>query len=298
MTSGVRFLHEQWGTLNRDGTNPPIFPGPQPISIERKHFPTLKNNKYLVCEKTDGVRRALVCTIEDGVRVTVLIDRKLDVTPIKVAMPRSAYKGTIMDGELLDDGRFIVYDALILSGLAVKERKLTTRLKAIEAFVGGILQTPSNTIQVKLKTFYPIRDVYRFYTEYMPTLTYKTDGLVFTPVDEPMRKGTHETMFKWKPRDMNTIDFQLKRRGEKWNMHIQERGRLIFESIIKHNEDWMKEDMIVECQYMIDGPTPWWKPVGVRTDKDYPNNRRTFYRTIQNIRENIQRREFADIFSI
>ena len=104
-------------------------------------------------------------------------------------------------------------------------------------------------------------------------------------------------MFKWKPRDMNTIDFQLKQNGDKWNMYIQERGRLIFESIITHNEDWMKEDMIVECQYMIDGPTPWWKPVGVRTDKDYPNNRRTFYRTIQNIKENIQRREFADIFS-
>ena len=291
--SAIHFLHDQWGTLNADGTHPPIFPGPQPISIERRHFPYLKNNKYLLCEKTDGVRRALVCKNKE----TVLIDRKLDVTPIKIAMPRSAREGTILDGELLDDGRFIVYDALVLSGVSVKDHKLTTRIKAIRAFVGGILQTPSNTVTIQLKRFFPIRDVYHFYTEYMPKLTYKTDGLVFTPIDEPMRKGTHETMFKWKPRDMNTIDFQLKRKGDKWSMYIQDRGRLIFESIIQHNKDWMKEDMIVECQYMIDCKTPWWKPIGIRTDKTYPNNRRTFYRTIQNVRENIQWKEFANIFS-
>jgi hypothetical protein len=291
--SAIHFLHEQWGTLNTDGTHPPIFPGPQPVSIERRHFPSLKNRNYLVCEKTDGVRRALVC--KD--KMTVLIDRKLDVTPVKIAMPRSARDGTILDGELLADGRFIVYDALILSGVSVKDHKLTTRLRAIKAFVDGILQTPSNTIRVHLKKFFPMQDVNLFYTFHMPKLDYKTDGLVFTPIDEPMRKGTHETMFKWKPRDMNTIDFQLKRKGDKWNMHIQERGRLIFESIIQQNKDWMEEDMIVECQYMIDGKTPWWKPVGVRTDKTYPNNRRTFYRTIQNIRENIQWQEFAEIFS-
>ncbi len=290
------FLHTQWGTLNKDGTHPPIFPGPQPISIERRHFPILKNKKYVVCEKTDGVRHVLVCTKVDNKKVCVLVNRRLDEKIVKIGVPKSAYEGTILDGELLDDGRFIVYDVLIASGVVVKDRKFTTRLRAAEAFISGILQLPSDKIRVSLKTFYPIQEIKKFYTEYMPTLTYNTDGLVFTPVDEPVMRGTHETMFKWKPRDMNTIDFQLKKKGESWHMFIQDRGRLIYESTIKKNESWMEEDMIVECKYMVDCDNPWWNPIGIRTDKTYPNNRRTFYRTIQNIRENIQWQEFGKIF--
>ncbi len=43
-----------------------LFPGPQPISVERKHLPYLKENyaNYYVCEKTDGERNFLVARIE------------------------------------------------------------------------------------------------------------------------------------------------------------------------------------------------------------------------------------------
>ena len=105
-------------------------------------------------------------------------------------------------------------------------------------------------------------------------------------------------MFKWKPRDMNTIDFQLKDRGNNWGLYIQDRGVLIFQSELPKDDtnEWLKEDNILECQYMIDDATPWWKPVGIRTDKHHPNNRRTFYRTLVNIREDIQIEEFIKLF--
>ena len=38
----------------------------------------------------------------------------------------------------------------------------------------------------------------------------------------------------------------------------------------------------------------WWRPLKRRTDKNYPNNRRTFYRTIVNIKENIEMKEFLE----
>jgi mRNA guanylyltransferase len=39
----------------------------------------------------------------------------------------------------------------------------------------------------------------------------------------------------------------------------------------------------------------WWKPIKVRTDKTHPNNRRTFYRTLVNIKEDIKMSEFNNI---
>ena len=93
----------------------------------------------------------------------------------------------------------------------------------------------------------------------------------------------------------NTIDFQAKIwNNEKWGLYVQEKGRLIFESELSlaKTPEWITEDCIVECQYMCDEEPRWWKPIGLRVDKKHPNNRKTFYRTFVNIRENIQITEF------
>jgi len=79
---------------------------------------------------------------------------------------------------------------------------------------------------------------------------------------------------------------------------VQEKGNLIFESeVFSHQvEDVeLKEDTIVECQYIHWEWPRWWKPISIRTDKVHPNNRRTFYRTLTNISENIELKEFAHL---
>ena len=53
-----QYIHRVW-----ESSDPNWFPGPQPISIERKHFRVLKSQPYVVCEKTDGVRHML-CSFE------------------------------------------------------------------------------------------------------------------------------------------------------------------------------------------------------------------------------------------
>jgi hypothetical protein len=50
--------------------------------------------------------------------------------------------------------------------------------------------------------------------------------------------------------------------------------------------------MIVECEFMENDVPMWWRPIMERKDKTYPNNRRTFYRTIVNIREDIKMKDF------
>ena len=44
----VKFIHHVWGSKD-------YFPGPQPISIERKHFPILKGTI------TSYVKKLMVC---------------------------------------------------------------------------------------------------------------------------------------------------------------------------------------------------------------------------------------------
>jgi hypothetical protein len=293
----IDFFHKVWGTF-KDGKSPPIFPGPQPISIEKRHFPILKNGRYVICEKTDGVRHALVCTMYEGKKVAFLINRALQLTPVKLSFPKRAYDGTVVDGELVDGSLFMVYDGVMIYGENLMPLNFIDRLGKTDMFTKGIMRVKKDKIQVKIKTFFPTSEIHTFFNDYFPTLPYKTDGLVFTPVDDPIRIGTHETMFKWKPRDLNTIDFQVKRRGEtSWGLYIQERGVLIFQSQIEGPEsEWMKEDNILECQYMLDETPVWWKPVGIRTDKHHPNNRRTYYRTMVNVREDIKVDEFKKMF--
>jgi len=291
-------FHKIWGTF-KHGKSPPIFPGPQPISIERRHFQTLQNGKYVVCEKTDGVRHALICLTYEGKKLAFFINRALKLTPVKLAFPKKAYEGTLIDGELVDNKLFMVYDGMMIYNENIMNLNFEERIQKTDMFIKGIMKLKKDKVQIKIKNFFSTNNIKSFFETYIPTITYKTDGLVFTPVNEPIRVGTHETMFKWKPRDLNTIDFQVKRRGQtSWGLYIQDRGVLIFQSQVEGEEnEWLKEDNILECQYMIDCEPAWWKPIGIRTDKHHPNNRRTYYRTMVNVRENIQEQEFIKILS-
>jgi hypothetical protein len=283
----VSYIHSSWGSQSD------YFPGPQPVSIERKHFSILKKNEYVVCEKSDGVRHVLVSLMFGDKKICALVNRAFDIFLVPLNLPRVSYQGTILDGELIDKS-FLVYDAVSVSGVDVKNVGLFSRLDAANAVVNGILRTKTDPLVVKLKTFFNLKDFKTFIEEYFPTVTYKVDGLVFTPVHEPIRIGTHETMFKWKPRDNNTIDFQFKKWDTKWCLYVSEKGKLIFESELSlaKTPEWITEDCIAECQYMCDEHPKWWKPLNLRVDKKHPNNRRTFYRTLVNIKENIQINEF------
>ena len=297
----VQFIHAKWGSKE-------YFPGPQPISIEHKHFPVLKGAEYLVCEKTDGERYMMVALTYDGKRKCVFVNRAFNMFEVPINLKKSAYDGTILDGELYED-TLMVYDAVWVNGESVWNRNLNERLDAARSVMKSIIYMKSDQYRLKCKTFHQMRDFGKFMDEYLPTVQQKIDGLVFTPVNEPIRIGTHETMFKWKPQEKNTVDFLMKREPSRetpgfkpgapaWRLYVQEKGKLFFESEIPFNrmddEPWFEDGAIVECKYITWESPMWWRPIKRRTDKTYPNNRRPFYRTIVNIKENIQMKEFLD----
>jgi hypothetical protein len=267
----VEFIQAAW-----QGAAAGRFPGPQPVSIERRHFCLLKRQPYLVSEKTDGVRHLLVST-PDG--LTALVNRAFLVEPVKIRVP----KDTLLDGELVKTrtGKmlFVVYDAVRVKGENLMHAPLTERLEKARGVLKGIIKTAGAPFEIRVKTMWdlgsPIPDLNSF--------EYETDGLVFTPIEEPIRMGTHETMFKWKPRERITIDFCLQNGHE---LFVQDRGEPYKEAELhtRNQRSDLPDGTIVECGY---GDLGWFVEK-IRTDKTHANNRRTYFRTLVNIRENIQ----------
>ena len=297
----VDYIHRSWGSKD-------YFPGPQPISIERRHFPILRAGYYAVCEKTDGERHMMVAFMYEGKKTCVFVNRAFDMCKVSINMKKDVYDGTILDGELYEN-TLMVYDAVLVSGRPVWNMDLLKRLGYALSVIEPIIYMKFDKFRLKLKTFHEMKDFKEFMDDYLPSVEQRIDGLVFTPINEPVRIGTHETMFKWKPQEKNTVDFLMKREPSRetpgfvagppaWRLYVQEKGKLYFESEIPPNriEDkpWFEDGAIVECMYITWESPMWWKPLKRRHDKTYPNNRRTFYRTIVNIRENIQMKEFLD----
>lgn len=280
----VDFIHKAWGSKD-------YFPGPQPVSIERRHFDILRKNWYCVCEKTDGERYIFVANTFNGQRKSFLVNRSWSVIEVHLNLRPHAYDGTILDGELYENELF-VYDALLVNGHCVGHLNFMDRYESIEKFLKTIIYMKKDPYRLRLKKMHAFTDFDDFAANYLTTVKQNVDGLVFTPVYEPVRLGTHETLFKWKPRDQNTVDFQMKwdECRNCWRLYAQEKGKLFYETdFLGDTQDWFEEDCIAECACVANS----WVPIKRRYDKNYPNNRRTLFRTIVNIKENIQMTEFS-----
>ena len=282
------------------------FPGSQPISIERRHFPLLKQSEYVICDKSDGER--FLCYIDsvNDENVCALINRKSEFEHIKLRPPRECYKGTLIDGEIvMENGKriFLVFDVVAWAGKTVSKMKLPERMKYIMDNRRKFIHSPQNHIRVRPKVFSNLRDARGFKNQFIPTLKYDTDGYILTPIFDPVQTGTHTTMFKWKPLIDNTIDFMVKKTtwGKKnvYDMFIQEKGELIFETHLSKDgldKQWKtiienEDEVVLECKY----EHGVWTPIRHRKDKTYPNSRFVFYRTLTNIHEDIHEEELLSL---
>ena len=282
------------------------FPGSQPISIERRHFPTLKANEYVICDKSDGERFLCYMDTVDGEKVCSLINRKSEFDAIKLRPPRECYKGTLLDGEIVvEDGKriFLVFDVIAWAGKTVATMNLPDRMKHIVESHRKFIRSPKDDIRIRPKMFSHLKHAKTFKDQYISTLKYGTDGYILTPILDPVQTGTHKTMFKWKPLIDNTIDFMVKetswsKKGV-YDMYIQDKGELIFETHLSKktlDKKWKTiidstTDPILECKYENGA----WLPVRHREDKTYPNSRYVFYRTLTNIQEDIHESELLTL---
>ena len=129
-----------------------------------------------------------------------------------------------------------MFDVVAWAGVTVVTRDLPARFKHIMDNHRRFIRSAGDGIRIRPKVFSHLKDAPGFKAQFVPTLKYDTDGYIITPIFDHVQTGTHQNMFKWKPFKDITIDFLVKqtswkgKENEVWDMFIQEKGKLVFET--------------------------------------------------------------------
>ena len=291
------------------------FPAPQPVSIEKKDFVKLEKYKYYTSLKLDGVRFILYFIKDrNGVNQSILINRALNFYNINITAEQNIFNGTLLDGEVIFNNKtkrwdFVIHDALVLCGNKINKLTHSVRLNdtryCIESFIVKEDKSSPNTLDLKVKDFYPFEEFNKFIVD-VYNKSNNNDGIIFMPENLPVISGTQYSMLKWKPESKHTFDFLVKEYSSDMEAYVFNMGNLkIFAKIhgnTEHGEKFIKDtkklngyknECIVECSFSNE--TQNFIPILIRTDKTHPNSMRTIERTLFNINENIKISDFMEI---
>lgn len=284
------------------------FPGPQPVSLERKDFQKLRKEPYVTCAKLDGERFFLYSTevpadttkpTENPIRVSFLINRNFHFFIVTLGWPPEVYKNELLlDGELLDNKHFVIHDSIIVNGKNTMKEPWDTRWKTTNEFLTkNHYKHPDITI--KLKSFYTMNQIASLFQE-IKNKKIPSDGLVFYPINEPIGYRQQQSLLKWKPPGHHTIDFKISIQGQQVKLFSWANGKDIeyktlplqrFESI--HG---LRSGDIIEFKTIGNGKLLYFQPIKKRTDKPVGNSLFTVKKTLLNVKENIQQKDLIELF--
>lgn len=279
------------------------YPGPQPVSIDRSHFDQIRQRRYAIGTKTDGVRAAMLVADADGVHTVSLWDRTM-TTPYGVyieAVPRAMYQvGSLLDGELCFDRKcqrwaYVVFDVHMVNGLPQYHKNLWDRLAAARKTLAPYSHHEADTIELHIKEFTSLDQAPRPGHEHvLADERFPNDGYVLMPVDMAIRFGHHSEFFKLKT--CHSVDF-VHKNGSLFVFNTQTK-RLVKGGVLAPGSPLVPENAIVECvlhSYHPHPPKRTWRYVTTRTDKSTSNTLYTMDKTLLNIEENLG---YGDIRSL
>jgi mRNA-capping enzyme len=132
---------------------------------------------------------------------------------------------TLCDGEMVMDvvngvntPRFLIYDTIMFNGNETGKIDFQRRLGCIqneivmpryEAIAKKIIDRQQEPFGVRLKDFWPVENCEKILNGKFQ-LPHEPDGVIFQPLRDPYECGRCDAVLKWKPPELNTIDFRLK----------------------------------------------------------------------------------------
>lgn len=309
-----RIVAAAWA-LVADPKDPVRFPGPSPVSLERARVPELaaRAAETWVCEKTDGTRYLLVALTHGGHRVVALVDRALAVWLCPLAgLPRAAFQGTVVDGELAFNKRarawtYLAFDALCVSGVPVFHARFRDRVAYLRRMLSASRPDPArDPCRVAVKEFVAASDWAGCLAHAARAAEYyDCDGLVFTPDADPVRFGRHMRMYKWKDPARHTVDFRVEPGGGLSVYEPRTRSHAVVGRLVDAGAgpdappralaSAPPPGSVVECAH-VSGDA--WRLVHVRRDKATANDHYTYTKTLGNIRERLDLSELTARFTV
>jgi len=217
------------------------FIAASPVTIHRDNLLKSSNtnniyNKYAVTLKADGERNFLIVyhssNKEDNGKIFIFNN---NFHFIYTGYKDTEWCNTLIEAELIDNSEIYMYDILFSKGEDVRRKHLTdirketisnTRLDILDKFQKSTSRkihenfNDKNCIKIKTKKYIQsVRndgsDIFQKVKELWDNRKYSTfnvDGIIFVPKYEyyPLHGGSWKSLFKWKPPELNTIDFLIK----------------------------------------------------------------------------------------
>uniref|UniRef100_A0A8C8DJJ1 mRNA-capping enzyme n=1 Tax=Oryzias sinensis TaxID=183150 RepID=A0A8C8DJJ1_9TELE len=271
------------------------FPGAQPVSMDRQNLNFLSQNPYKVSWKADGTRYMMVINGKDEV---YMLDRDNSVFHIANLEfpfrkdPRVHLSNTLLDGEMIIDKvngqpvpRYLIYDIIKFNGQPVGQCDFNIRLLCIEKEIisprmekmkTGQIDKTKEPFSVRNKPFFDIHASRKLLEgSFTSQVSHEVDGLIFQPCGR-YKAGRCDDILKWKPPNLNSVDFRLKITkvgGE--GLLTQTVGLLYvgnydmpFAKMKATKELKQYDNKIIECTFANNT----WVFMRQRVDKSFPNS--------------------------
>ncbi|XP_044752230.1 mRNA-capping enzyme [Coccinella septempunctata] len=273
------------------------FPGCQPVTMDNENLHLLKQKPYMVSWKADGMRYLMLI---DGPDEIYFFDRDNNVFKVSnlVFLYRKDLnvhlRDTLLDGEMVIDKvkgesipRYLVYDIVRFMNQEVgKTHFSSVRLLCIEKEIisprnsakeKGIINRDEEPFSVRKKEFWGIEWAKNLLgPKFAASLSHEPDGLIFQPSEDPYCAGRCDSVLKWKPTELNSVDFKMRIVKEQREGCIPRKVIQLFVGQLSEPFSYMKfnkelkdlDGKIIECKYERNQ----WVFMRERTDKSFPNS--------------------------
>ncbi|XP_068199269.1 mRNA-capping enzyme [Antennarius striatus] len=271
------------------------FPGAQPVSMDMQNLRLLEQNPYKVSWKADGTRYMMLINGENEV---FMIDRDNSIFHIANLEfpfrknPCVHLTNTLMDGEMIIDKvdgqpvpRYLIYDIIKYNGQPVGHCDFNIRLFCIEKEIisprmekmkTGQIDKTKEPFSVRNKPFFDIHAARKLLEgSFTSQVSHEVDGLIFQPCGR-YKAGRCDDILKWKPPNLNSVDFRLKITQVGGEGLLTESIGLLY--VGNHDGPFAKmkvtkemkqyNNKIIECTFANDS----WVFMRQRVDKSFPNS--------------------------
>lgn len=279
----------------------PIFIGAQPETLHKHHLSKVKKN-YSITEKFDGER--FILFISDNSQV-YFFDRRMRIK--KTGLENSKDKGSILDVELVNDTIF-VFDIMYYKGNDLRGNEkynLSERLKLCKSIVENFNKINCIFhVETKKYVFNNFDDFFGKFNLDQKNNDIPRDGIIFTPINEAYPvKQKWQNLLKWKPSNLNSIDFLVEKNNSKkdlWNLFVgsENEENIIFEpfpvmTILDYTHLYLNKNSvnILECVWNYE--TLEFFPIRSRLDKVKPNFKTIAMDVWQSIQNPVEISDFS-----